>query len=89
VMLNPHLYLCFANEQDAEIALQQSICLCRNEDLLFPEQMQVMSFEEFDEIEGFELHFSDSERGFKVGHNRFDEASEMFGELKVYGNPIR
>lgn len=89
VMLNPNLYLSFANEQDAEIALKQSICLCRNEDLLFPEQMQVMSFEEFDLIEGFELHFSDSERSFKVGHNRFDEANEMFGTLKVYGNPVR
>lgn len=89
VMLNPHLYLCFANEQDAKLSIRQSICLCRNEDLLMPELLQIMSLEEFDEIQGFELHFSDAEHGFKVGHNRFDEASEMFGELKVYGNPIR
>jgi len=89
VMLNPHLYLCFADEKDAEVALRQTVCLCRNEDLLFPEQILVINSEQFDEIEGFELHFSDARRGFKVGHNRFNEASEMFGELKVYGNPIR
>jgi hypothetical protein len=44
---------------------------------------------EFDNIDGFELIFTDIENGFKVGHNRFDNASEMFGELKVFGNPIR
>jgi len=35
------------------------------------------------------LLFSESETGFKVGHNRFNKASEMFGELIVVGNPIR
>jgi hypothetical protein len=89
VMLNPNLYLCFGNEQDAEVAMTQSICLCRNEDLLMPELIQKVSLEEFDELEGFELHFSDGETGFKVGYNRFDEVREMFGVLKVYGNPIR
>ncbi len=89
VMLNPNLYLCFGSEQDAKVAMAQSICLCRNEDILMPELMQVMGIENFDEIEGFELYFTDADTGFKVGHNRFDEASEMFGELKVYGNPIR
>ncbi|MEZ4901762.1 MAG: hypothetical protein R2822_08410 [Spirosomataceae bacterium] len=48
-----------------------------------------MTDTEFDTIEGFELKFTDSENGFKVGHNRFDGAAEMFGELKVFGNPIR
>lgn len=89
IMLNPNLFLAFKTQEDAERAFRQSICLCRNEDLLFPEQIQVMSFEKFDKLNGFELHFSDPANGFKVGHNRFDSASEMFGELKVYGNPIR
>lgn len=89
VMLNPHLYLAFANEDDANTALSQTICLCRNEDLLFPDLIQKMSIEEFEAIDGFELIFNGAEKGFKVGYNRFAEGGEMFGELKVTGNPIR
>ncbi|MDJ1496935.1 hypothetical protein QNI19_28625 [Cytophagaceae bacterium DM2B3-1] len=89
VMLNPNLYLAFENKEDAEIALTQTICLCRNEDLLFPEEIQQLSNQKLDEIDGFELIFSDAENGFKVGHNRFNNASEMYGMLKVFGNPIR
>jgi len=89
VMLNPNLYLAFANEADAQCAFIQSICLCRNEDLLLPELIQEMTIKEFDQINGFELLFSSAENGFKVGYNRFDNASEMFGELIVVGNPIR
>ncbi len=37
----------------------------------------------------FELIFTNSEAGFKVGHNRFNNAAQMYGELKVFGNPIR
>ena len=48
-----------------------------------------MNNKDFDSIDGFELLFSDAQNSFKVGHNRFDNASEMFGELKVFGNPIR
>lgn len=89
VMLHPNLYIAFMYEEDAKIALMQTICLCRNEDLLFPEVIQEMISQEFDEIEGFELIFSDSKKGFKVGHNRFNQAVDMYGELKVVGNPIR
>lgn len=89
VMLNPHLYLAFETEEDAQEALSQTVCLCRNEDLLFPESLEVMTAIDFDSIQGFELLPSSPEKGFKVGYNRFDNASEMFGELKVFGNPIR
>lgn len=89
VMLNPNLYLAFVAKEDAEIALTQTLCLCRNEDLLFPEEILELSAEAFDEIQGFELLFTDKENGFKVGHNRFNNASEMFGTLKTFGNPIR
>ena len=89
VMLNPHLYLAFENDQDANIAMAQTLCLCRNEDLIFPIEKIEVNINDFDTIEGFELIFTDSQNGFKVGHNRFNEASEMFGELKVFGNPIR
>ena len=89
VLLNPNLYLVFKEKADAERAFNQTICLCRNEDLMFPEEIFESSIAEFDTIDGFELIFSDSKNGFKVGHNRFNNASEMYGELKVFGNPIR
>jgi len=88
VMINPHLYLAFSNEEDAQRAFTQTICLCRNEDLLFPEEIIKYTEEEFDKIDGFELIPSTPEFGFKVGNNRFDE-TEMYGELKAFGNPIR
>jgi len=89
IMLNPNLYLVFENKEDAEVAHSQTLCLCRNEDLVFPESILELSIEELENIDGFELIFTDSGNGFKVGHNRFDNAAEMFGELKVFGNPIR
>jgi hypothetical protein len=89
VLLNPHLYLAFDNQEDAAVAMTQTLCLCRNEDLVFPMEILEMSTEDLDTIEGFELIPSDINTGFKVGHNRFDNASEMYGELHVFGNPIR
>lgn len=89
VMLNPNLYLAFESEADANTALRQTLCLCRNEDLLFPEWIEKLSVEEFNTIDGFELVFTNADQGFKVGHNRFAAGSAMFGELKVVGNPIR
>ena len=88
VMLNPSLYLAFENTEDAKIAFMQTICLCRNEDLMHPVELFEADEKEFDKIDGFELIFTNSEKGFKVGYNRFDDASEMFGELKIYGNPV-
>lgn len=89
ILLNPNLYLAFNLEEDARVAFQQNICLCRNEDILLPVELFTISPEEFDEIQGFELKFTDNKNGFKVGYNRFNNAEEMFGELIVTGNPIR
>ncbi len=90
IMLEPHLYLAFAEEKDAEIAFQQHICICRNEDIAFPTDFFSIPENEFDSLDGFELLFQASkELAFKVGHNRFDEATEMFGQLEVFGSPIR
>ncbi|MBX7226865.1 MAG: hypothetical protein K1X55_12605 [Chitinophagales bacterium] len=89
VMLHPNLYLAFDNKSDADRAMEQTICLCRNEDLVFPMEQFEIEKNGFDTINGFELLTSDAKNGFKVGHNRFDNAAEMFGELKVFGNPIR
>jgi hypothetical protein len=37
VMINPILYLAFVTEEDAQKSAKQHICLCRNEDVLFPD----------------------------------------------------
>jgi hypothetical protein len=89
IMLEPNLHLVFETQEDAEIAASQTICLCRNEDLLFPEEIENMTMDDFEALDGFELLFTGMDKGFKVGHNRFDNASEMYGELIVTGNPIR
>jgi len=89
VLLNPNLYLAFRNYEDAEIAFTQTICLARNEDLLFPIEIIELTENDFDNIPGFELIFSNSDEGFKVGYNRFKEnEKEMYGYLKIFGNPI-
>lgn len=90
VMIQPYLYLAFANQLDAEKAMQEHVCLCRNEDIMFPRELSVITEEELDNIEGFELLFEgDKNNMFKVGHNRYDDVAEMFGQLKIFGNPIR
>lgn len=90
VMLEPHLYLAFENKEDAEKAMQEHLCLCRNEDIILPSEILELSKTDFNEIEGFELLFDGDENSmFKVGHNRFDDVAEMFGQLKIFGNPIR
>ncbi len=90
VMVEPYLYLAFENRKDAEEAMKQHICLCRNEDILFPSEIIEVSEKELDEIEGCELIFEgDGNAMFKVGYNRFKAAADMFGQLKIFGNPIR
>ena len=92
VLLEPHLYLAFSDKADAEQAALQSVCLCRNEDLLFPEPEILERSEaafESDEFPGFELMFRQQGEGFKVGHNRFAAGESMYGELRIFGNPIR
>ena len=89
ILLYPDVYLAFRNEEDARRAFWQTICLCRNEDLLFPEELSVMEKEEFDKIPGFEWIASEGKDGFKAGYNRFDRYKEMFGTLSITGNPIR
>jgi hypothetical protein len=88
-MINPNLYLAFDKDQDAARAFAQTICLCRNEDILHPIELIEMTLKDFEAIPGFELVEADKNNGFKVGHNRFKDAEEMFGELKVIGDPIR
>jgi hypothetical protein len=89
VMVNPILYLAFTTEEDALKSSKQHICLCRNEDVLFPEsEILQLDEKEFDQIPGFELRFGESERSFLVGFNRFDEAKPMYGWLEISGKPV-
>ncbi len=93
VLLNPTLFLAFATIEDASIAASQHICLCRNEDILFPEKIIKISKSQFDSNEekfaGYELIFEENEQSFLVGYNRFNEGKPMYGWLKVLGNPVK
>ena len=89
LMINPDLYLVFETQPDAEKAFTQNICLCRNEDILFPEEFIEMTDDEFNLIEGFELKFEENENSFLVGFNRFNNSEPMFGYLEVTGNPLK
>ncbi len=96
VLLNPILYLAFSKLEFAERALQQHICLCRNEDVLLPvefptcELILKINEEEFDEpdngFNGFELRFGKTKQSFIVGFNRFDDSKPMYGWLHIVGN---
>lgn len=86
VLLNPILYLAFKNEDEAEEASRQNICLCRNEDILLPNTEVVQMTEtEFNCLHGFELRFGQSDQSFLVGYNRFDGSSPMYGWLEYNG----
>lgn len=94
VLLNPVLYLAFDLEKDAKEASRQHICLCRNEDILLPdEQILTVKESEFndnlEQFAGFELMFGQHEQAFLVGHNRWNKAEPMYGWLKTFGNPVK
>ena len=89
VMLQPILLLAFNNENDAQKAATQHICLCRNEDLLLPMgNAEPMEKSDFDKECGFELRFEENEKAFLVGFNRFDETKPMYGRLEITGKPV-
>lgn len=89
IMINPVLYLVFNSEADAIKASRQHLCLCRNEDVILPdESILKMSEEDFNQLSGFELRFNTGEQSFLVGYNRFDENKPMYGTLEITGNPI-
>jgi hypothetical protein len=90
LMLNPILWLAFEDHSDAEKAIRQHICLCRNEDILLPEgEVLEVTERDFNKLSGFELRFEENERSFLVGFDRFKEGEPMYGWLDVTGNPLR
>lgn len=83
LLLYPVLYLSFSTENDAKRAAERTICLCRNEDLLFPEgDIIKMDESEFSKLPGFELHFGKTKDSFMVGYNRYDGGKPMYGYLE-------
>jgi hypothetical protein len=89
VLLYPDLYLAFDSLTDAQQAATQHICLCRNEDLLWPsEAVLELTEEEFDHIDGFELRFGQSPGSFLVGYNRFSN-TPMYGWIESTQNPLK
>lgn len=89
VFLYPTLFLAFETENDAIKASKQHICLCRNEDILLPEQKIVyMKDPDFNNLPGYELRFGQSNNSFMVGFNRFDNSSPMYGWLEYGGHKL-
>jgi hypothetical protein len=89
VMINPILYLAFKTEEEAQKSAKQHICMCRNEDILFPDfDIIQLDEKEFDQLTGFELRFGESDKSFLVGFNRFDKATPMYGWLEISGKPV-
>lgn len=94
VFIEPTLWLAFSKKEDAEIATGQHICLCRNEDILYPDEEIVETTRKvFDTNEesfsGFELLFQKNEDAFLVGYNRFKKNEAMHGVLQVIGTPVK
>jgi hypothetical protein len=89
VMLQPTLRLAFETEADAMQASVQHLCLCRNEDVVFPMAAPVtMTPEAFDELPGFELAFGEGADAFMVGYNRYEDGAPMYGTLQITGTPV-
>lgn len=94
VLINPSLSLAFSSLESAKKASQQHLCLCRNEDVVYPTEGPIsIEAEEFDQDEetwaGFELIFgTGTPDTFLVGYNRYAESAPMYGSLRVYGKPV-
>lgn len=91
ILINPILVLAFNSIEDAEKANTQHICLCRNEDILLPDEEIIEVDEtEFDSesFPGFELRFEKTEKSFIVGYNRFNNNEPMYGWIHIVGNPL-
>ncbi len=91
LLLEPVLYLAFTALPDAKKAFEQHICLCRNEDILFPEKISEVEKEFFENdsetYAGFELVFEKNDKSFLVGYNRLNN-EQMYGWLRIVGNPV-
>lgn len=88
IMLNPVLHLAFGTEADAAIAAEQHLCLCRNEDLVWPSSPTKMNEEEFNLLPGFEYIPATGEEGIFHGWDRTLVDEDRYHQ-KQYGNIVR
>ncbi len=91
ILLEPVLHLAFSKKEDADRAATQHVCLCRNEDVLYPDDVIEASIEEFNKDEvfsGYELVFEKIEQSFLVGYNRLNN-EPMYGWIKIVGTPVK
>lgn len=92
VLIEPNLYLAFSTPELADKAALQHLCLCRNEDVLLPEEIHeaAQSAWTSDLFPGFEFLFNNIEEPtFKAGYNRYANAAPMYGKVISFGDPIR
>lgn len=91
ILQNPILHLAFTSKDDATNAAKQHVCLCRNEDMLYPDNLIESSKEAFEQDEegfpGFELVFEKTEKSFLVGYHRITN-EPMYGWIKIVGQPV-
>lgn len=84
VLLLPRLVLAFPTEEDARQAAHQHLCLCRNEDVVFPDgRVQGCTVAEFETIAGSELLAAapGTPGAVLVGHNHYLGNAPMYGRL--------
>ena len=94
VLIEPVLWLAFKTMKEAISASKEHICLCRNEDILYPaEEIIETTLSDFnsneEQFSGFELLFERTDESFLVGYNRFKKNEAMYGYLKVVGTPVK
>ena len=76
-----------STKEEAGRAAEQHICLCRNEDLLLPdEKVEELSEAEFGRLPGFELRFGQTEHSFLVGLIVSPKVSRCTDGWKSVGN---
>ncbi|EOZ98895.1 hypothetical protein A33Q_0878 [Indibacter alkaliphilus LW1] len=87
VLLNPELFLAFTSLEDAENAIEQHLCLCRNEDVLLPNYefgVEEILENDFNNLPGFELLPSDDPNDIPAGRDRYEEGAPMtYGQLYI------
>lgn len=82
ILLYPKLYLAFDSEEDANNAAEQTVCLCRNEDLLFPEESpKWFDNDQFSRLKGLEFVEGESPLSIPVGYNRYSN-KQMIGYIQ-------
>lgn len=90
VLVYPVLYLAFGTLRDARQAQLQPICLCRNEDLLFPDaDIITMQSNLFDKLEGIEFIEGQAEDFEAICVGRNMNGDPVYGTLSVSATPTQ